>query len=120
MYQKVVYGDAYFHLEARKMIFVDARGGKNKTFSINLLRVNVRVYGKIALAMASLGIAAVLKPGGNSTRSCFNTAPLIRLTENTPCNSNEDIKTNYLLSLTALLVWGERPLIKSKAFESVD
>jgi ABC-type ATPase involved in cell division len=47
-----------------KILFLDAPGGTGKTFLINLLLAKVRYGGKIALAVASSGIAATLLVGG--------------------------------------------------------
>lgn len=43
-----------------KMFFLDAPGGTGKMFLINLLLAKFRMLGKIALAVASSGIAATL------------------------------------------------------------
>ena len=46
------------------MFFVNAPGGYGKTFLIETLLSTVRGMGKIALAVASSGIAAELLEGG--------------------------------------------------------
>ncbi|KAL0021665.1 hypothetical protein WJX77_008631 [Trebouxia sp. C0004] len=52
-----------------KMFFVDGRGGTGKTFLYRLLLSHVRSQGKIALAVASSGLAALLLPGGRTAHS---------------------------------------------------
>ena len=47
-------------------LFLDALGGTGKTFLINLLLANVRSLRKIALAVASSGMAATLLNGGRT------------------------------------------------------
>jgi hypothetical protein len=47
-----------------KVIFIDGPGGTCKTYIENLILNTVRSYGDIALAIASLGIVALLLLGG--------------------------------------------------------
>lgn len=51
------------------IIFLDAPGGTGKTFVINLLLAKVRHQSKIAIAVASSGIAATLLHGGRTAHS---------------------------------------------------
>lgn len=53
------------------IVFIDAPGGTGKTFLINLLLAKVRQQKKIALAVASSGIAATLIEGGRTVHSTF-------------------------------------------------
>ena len=46
--------------------FLDAPGGTEKTFLLNLLLADIRYLGHIALAMASSDIAATLLDNGNT------------------------------------------------------
>jgi len=50
-------------------IFLDAPGGTGKAFLINLLLAQIK--GKVALAVASSGIAATLLSGGRTAHSTF-------------------------------------------------
>jgi len=52
--------------------FIYGYGGTGKTFLWNTLLSSVRNKGKIALAVASSGIAALLLPGGRTPHSRFN------------------------------------------------
>ena len=54
-----------------KSFFLDAPGGTGKTFLINLLLAQIRSSGKVALAVASSGIAATLLSGGRTAHSTF-------------------------------------------------
>ena len=47
-----------------RLFFLNASGGYGKTFLIEALLSTVRSMGKIALAVASSGIAAELMEGG--------------------------------------------------------
>ncbi|CAF1919182.1 unnamed protein product [Rotaria magnacalcarata] len=52
-----------------EIIFLDAPGGTGKTFVINLLLAKIRQQSKIAIAVASSGIAATLLHGGRTAHS---------------------------------------------------
>ena len=54
------------------MIFIDAPGGTGKTYLINLILAKVRQHNRIALAVASSGIAATLLTGGRTAHSAFS------------------------------------------------
>ncbi|GBP67504.1 hypothetical protein EVAR_49870_1 [Eumeta japonica] len=54
-----------------KIFFLDAPGGTGKTFITNLILAKVRSLGKLALAVASSGIAATLLAGGRTAHSTF-------------------------------------------------
>ncbi|CAI6375193.1 unnamed protein product [Macrosiphum euphorbiae] len=47
-----------------RVFFLAAPGGTGKTFLLNLLLAQIRSSGKVALAVASSGIAATLLSGG--------------------------------------------------------
>src|SRR5258705_12774183 len=68
--QQVVYQEVLQHLYNNEfgVIFIDATGGTEKTFLINLLLARIR-ENKIALAVASSGIAATLITGGRTAHS---------------------------------------------------
>ena len=57
--------------QSRGFLFLDAPGGTGKTFLINLLLAKVRSQRKIALAVASSGIAATLLNGERNAHSTF-------------------------------------------------
>lgn len=50
---------------------MDAPGGTGKTFVISLILANIRAQGKIALELASSGIAATLLDGGRTAHSAL-------------------------------------------------
>ncbi|XP_029655167.1 uncharacterized protein LOC115228835 [Octopus sinensis] len=58
--------------ENGSIIFIDAPGGTGKTYLLNLLLAKVRSENKLALAVASSGIAATLLDGGRTAHSTFN------------------------------------------------
>lgn len=68
------------------LFFLDAPGGTGKTFLSNLLLASVRRRGKIALAMASSGIAATLLTGGRTAHSTLKLPLDLLHTESPVCN----------------------------------
>ncbi len=60
------------------IIFLDAPGGTGKTFVINLLLAKIRQQSKIAISVASSGIAATLLHGGRTAHSTLK--PPLNLT----------------------------------------
>ena len=57
--------------EPQHLFFINAPGGYGKTFLMETLLSSVRAVGKIALAVASSGIAAELLEGGRTAHSRF-------------------------------------------------
>ena len=53
------------------LYFLDAPGGTGKTFVISLILATIRSEQKIALALASSGIAATLLEGGRTAHSAL-------------------------------------------------
>jgi hypothetical protein len=56
-------------LQADRIFFVDGQGGAGKTFLYNVILAKVRSGGKVALALASSGIAALLLDDGTTAHS---------------------------------------------------
>ncbi|CAG8748663.1 4832_t:CDS:2, partial [Rhizophagus irregularis] len=69
--------------------FVNGPGGTEKTFLYNTLLASVRSHGKIALAVASSGVAALLISGGRTAHSQFKIP--IKLNESSTCNISRRI-----------------------------
>ena len=102
------------------MFFLDAPGGTGKTFVTSLLLAKVRQQNKIALAVASTGIASCLLPGGRTAHAMFK-LPLDLSTNQTPtCNIKKGSGLAEVLKRTALIVWDECTMTHKAAFESVD
>lgn len=57
--------------ETGGIYFLDAPGGTGKTFFISLILVTISSQNKIALALASSGIAATLLEGGRTAHSAL-------------------------------------------------
>ncbi|XP_045455771.1 uncharacterized protein LOC123665525 [Melitaea cinxia] len=94
--QKIVYDQILSSVNSNegKMFFLDAPGGTGKTFIINLLLAKVRSDRKIALAVASSGIAATLLKGGRTAHSTFK-LPLKICSDDVSsvCNISKQSKT---------------------------
>ncbi|KAI6647770.1 hypothetical protein LOD99_8485 [Oopsacas minuta] len=102
------------------IIFLDAPGGTGKTFLINLILAKFRSQNKIALAVASSGIAATLLEGGRTAHSTFK-LPLNLTHEDTPiCNIKKGSGIATVLEWCHLIVWDECTMSHKKAFEALD
>ena len=85
-----------------RLFFLNVPGGYGKTFLIEALLSTVRGLGKIALAVASSGIAAELLEGGR-------TIPLypIPINESSVCNISLQSDIAKLIQKTSLIIWDE-------------
>jgi hypothetical protein len=103
---------------ARTAVFLDAPGGCGKSFTLNVIINALRTRGKIVLAMASSGIAALLLEDG--TTAHYRLRLPINLvgveTLNIPAHSNEA----ELLRQASLLVWDEGPMMHGRLFQLTD
>lgn len=103
-----------------KVFFLDAPGGTGKTFLINILLAKVRHSQKIALAVASSGIAATLLDGGRTAHSTFK-LPLNLLHIDDPiCNIKRGTDAAKVLQECALIVWDECTMSPKAGFEALD
>jgi hypothetical protein len=93
-------------------------GGTGKTFLWNTLLNGVRTKGKIALAVASSGIAALLLPGGRTPHSRFN-LPL-EIKAHSVCAIKKDTQLAELIQHTTLIIWNEAPVNHRHCFEALD
>lgn len=66
------------------IFFVDGPGGTGKSFLFNSLLNKIRSEGKIAIAVASSGIAATLLENGRTAHSRFKIS--LEVFENSSCN----------------------------------
>ncbi|XP_076049334.1 ATP-dependent DNA helicase Pif1-like [Oratosquilla oratoria] len=87
-------------------IFLNASGGTGKSFVLNMLLDSVRSQGKIALAVASSGIAATVLHGGRTAHNMFK-IPLMECNEIRSCGIKKNSELAKLLKITSLIVWDE-------------
>ncbi|PUZ56488.1 hypothetical protein GQ55_5G311800 [Panicum hallii var. hallii] len=74
--------------------------------------------GKLALAIASSGIASLLLPGGQTPHSRFKFPLDIR--ENSMCSIKKNTHLAELIQQTSLIVWDEAPVNHKYLFEALD
>ena len=101
-------------------MFLNAPGGTGKTFLLNLLLAEVRYRGKIALAVASSGIAATLLDGGRTAHSRFKIPIGINSSETPSCHIQKNSDLAALLRQTTLIVWDEATMHHRKGYEALD
>ena len=104
--------------EAGGLFYIDGPGGTGKTFVENLLLAYVRSRQKIALAVASSGIASILLEGGRTSHSRFK-IPL-DIDHDSVCDIKAQSSLAELLRRTCLIIWDEAPAQHRHCFEAVD
>ncbi|CAH2098236.1 unnamed protein product [Euphydryas editha] len=103
-----------------EILFLDAPGGTDKTFLTKIILARIRSLNKIALAVASSGIAATLLPGGRTAHTMFKILIDLNSTESPVCNVSRNSDKAKLLRDCALIVWDECTMANQKAVEAVD
>ncbi|KAM3367371.1 hypothetical protein ACQJBY_016147 [Aegilops geniculata] len=101
-----------------KQIFVEGYSGTGKTYLWKALTTKLRSEGKIVLAVASCGIAALLLQGGRTAHSRFR-IPL-NITEESTCEIKQGSHLAELLKKTSLILWDEAPMANKHCFEALD
>ncbi|XP_034044527.1 uncharacterized protein LOC117526576 [Thalassophryne amazonica] len=94
--------------------------GTGKTFVINLLLAKLRQMKKVALAVASSGIAATLLDGGRTDHSAFKLPLDLAKRELPTCNISRGTTKAKLLSKSKLIIWDEATMSHKGAFEALD
>jgi ATP-dependent DNA helicase PIF1 len=100
-----------------KLFFLDGPSGTGKSFLLDKILATVHAEGKIALAVASGGIAAVFVMGGRTAHSRFKLN--LDLNSTSMCNITEQSSSAELLHQTSLIVWDEAPVMHRFAYEAV-
>ena len=101
-----------------KQIFVEGYGGTGKTYLWKAITTKLRSEGKIVLAVASCGIAALLLQGGRTAHSRFR-IPL-NITEESTCEIKQGSHLAELVKKTLLILWDEAPMANKHCFEALD
>ena len=120
--QKVAY-NAILDLVNSKtggIVFLDAPGGTGKTFVINLILAKIRQQSKIAIAVASSGIAATLLEGGRTAHSAFKLPLNLSHCENPLCNISKGTGQANILQKCEIIVWDECTMSHKHALEALD
>ena len=87
------------------LFFVYGHGGTAKTHLYKTILAGVRSQGKIALAIASSGIAALLLPGGRTAHSRFHIP--ININDESTCEIKQQTQVVELLLKTSVILWDE-------------
>ena len=98
--------------------FLVASAGTGKTFTINTIIHLLRGRGKIALAVASSGIAAILLLGGRTAHSLFKIP--IAICEGSFCSFSGTSETANLLRAADCVIWDEVGAQSKLCVEAVD
>lgn len=93
------------NIEEAKLFFVEGPGGTGKTFLYNTILAKFRSEGKIAIAVATSGIAANLLVGGQTAHSIFRIP--IKIYSDSTCNININSPLAELLQKTNIIFWDE-------------
>ncbi|CAF4993036.1 unnamed protein product, partial [Rotaria sp. Silwood1] len=102
------------------IFFLDVPGGTGKTFVINLLLAKIRQQSKIAIAMASSGIAAPLLHGVRTAHSTLKLPLNLSHSEAPLCNISKGTGQAKVLQECALIVWNECTMSHKHALEALD
>lgn len=101
-----------------KLFFIDGPGGTGKSTLLKHVLARVRHIGRIAIAVASSGIASLLLPGGRTAHSAFK-IPL-KTTKTSTCFIPKQSKLKGLIEAASVIIWDEAPMTHRFAFEAVD
>jgi PIF1-like helicase/Helitron helicase-like domain at N-terminus len=106
--------------KAGGIIFLDAPGGTGKTFVINLLLAKIRKESKIAIAVASSGIAATLLQGGRTAHSTLKLPFKFMHDEHHLCSIRKGTGEAKILEICELIVWDECTMAHRYALEALN
>ncbi|XP_050063152.1 ATP-dependent DNA helicase pif1-like [Aphis gossypii] len=106
--------------ETGGIYFLDAPGGTGKTFLISLILATIRSQNKIALALASSGIAATLLEGGRTAHSALKLPLNMHSNETPTCNVSKNSAMAKVLQQCKLIVWDECTISHKKSLEALD
>jgi hypothetical protein len=116
--QRAVYDNVMAIID-RRAFFVDGLGGTGKTFLYSCLLSTVRAQGRVAVVVASSGIAALLLDEGHTAHSRFK-IPVQGLNNTSTCYISRDSELAALLQVAALIVWDEAVMMHKHVFEAVN
>ncbi|CAF1021035.1 unnamed protein product [Adineta steineri] len=100
--------------------FLDAPGGTGKTFVINLLLAKIRKDSKIAIAVASSGIAATLLQGGRTAHSTLRLPFKFVHNDRHLCSIRKGTGEAKILEECELIVWDECTMAQRYALEALN
>ncbi|KAG3114560.1 hypothetical protein PI125_g6318 [Phytophthora idaei] len=101
-----------------KLFFIDRPGGTGKSTLLHHLFAKVRLDGKIAIAVASSGIASLLLMGGRTVHSTFKIS--LKLNDKSTCSIYKQSHLRKLIDRASLAMWDVAPMTHRYAFKAVD
>jgi hypothetical protein len=102
------------------LLFLDAPGGKGKTFLINLLLAENREQNEIDLVISSSGITATLLEGDKTAHSALKLPLNIAHSETPLCSISKNSGQGQVLKTYKVIVWDECSMAHTKALEALD
>ena len=87
---------------------------------MNLILASVRNQGKIALAVASSGIAATLLVGGRTAHSTFKLPLDLAINETPVCNVGKNTKEAGLIKQAKIILLDECSMLHKRGVEAID
>ena len=111
--------DGGIEYDGPNVFYVDGPAGAGKTFLYTKALRKLRAGGRIAVAVALSGIAALLLEGGRTAHSRFQ-LPVPLPLDNAVCNIKAQSGLAQMYRQAALVVWDEAPNAPKAAFEAVD
>lgn len=119
--QKNIYDQIMLAVAAEKggFFFLDAPGGTGKTFLISLILAKIRSQQKIALAIASSGIAATLIDGGRTAHSAFKLPLDIHNKPLAMCNIKKKCGIATVLQRSSIIIWDECTMAHKHSLEAL-
>jgi ATP-dependent DNA helicase PIF1 len=100
------------------VFFIDGLGETGKTFLYRELLGSIRSQDKIAIAIATSGVATSIMPGGRTAHSRFKIP--INIDEGGYCSFTKQGGTAKLLREASLILWDEALMTKRHAIEALD
>uniref|UniRef100_A0A0L8HA54 ATP-dependent DNA helicase n=1 Tax=Octopus bimaculoides TaxID=37653 RepID=A0A0L8HA54_OCTBM len=104
----------------RRLYFLDAPGGTEKTFVTNLVLAKVWQKKEISLAVVSSGITVTLLPGSRTTHATF-TLPFNLTSNDKPvCNISKSSSLAHVLMKCSLIIWDEDTMSHNRSVETIN
>jgi hypothetical protein len=101
-----------------KVFFLNGAGGTGKSLLFKTLLSYVRSQNRVALPVATSGIAAILLPGGRTAHSRFK-IPL-NATADTTCNVRLGGPHAHIIANAMMVIWDEAVMCNKSNFQAVD
>ncbi|CAB3227232.1 unnamed protein product [Arctia plantaginis] len=120
--QKIIYDRIMLAVAAEQggFFFLDAPGGTGKTFLISLILAKIRSQQKIALAVASSGIAATLLDGGRTAHSTFKLPLDVHNKPDAICNIKKNSGIAAVLRKSSIIIWDECTMAHKYSLEALN